>query len=473
MNADRYEQKGTNGLSIDNHTNRLRAHKDMFPLENVAKPELYEDVFPYSEPPRVEFNDRESPMRTPEQLWMTDTTFRDGQQARPPYTADQIVRIFQYLSDIGGPNGMIRQSEFFLYTAKDREAVEKCKSLGLEYPEITSWVRANKKDFKLAKEIGMKETGILTSVSDYHIFKKISKTREQAIDLYIRIVQDALDVGILPRCHFEDITKADFYGFVLPYAQKLMELSNESKTPIKIRICDTLGVAVPYTGTALPLSIPGLAYGLNYLAGVPSSQLEWHGHNDFGFATINAVTAWLYGCSVVNGTAFGFGERTGNLDLFQAAIHYWRLKGSSNGMNLEAIVNLKDYFKNDIKTSIPNNHPLTGGDAFSTAAGVHIDGLLKGGIEGKEGIMYLPMDPKIVGAKVDVKINDTSGTAGIAYKINELLGLANGAGVKKDNPGVKMISQDVADAYAKGRISLFSDTEIRELIEKYRNNLFI
>ncbi len=82
----------------------------------------------------------------------------------------QIVKIYDYLHELGGPKGKIRQSEFFLYSKKDRDAVYKCMERGYKFPEVTSWIRASKKDFKLVKDIGMKETGILVSCSDYHIF---------------------------------------------------------------------------------------------------------------------------------------------------------------------------------------------------------------------------------------------------------------------------------------------------------------
>ena len=75
------------------------------------------------------------------------------------------------LSMLGGPAGIIRQSEFFLYNKKDREAVEKCLALGHRYPEITGWIRAKRGDFRLVKQIGLKETGMLTSCSDFHIFQ--------------------------------------------------------------------------------------------------------------------------------------------------------------------------------------------------------------------------------------------------------------------------------------------------------------
>ena len=72
------------------------------------------------------------------------------------------------------------------------------------------------------------------------------------------VVRAALEAGVRPRCHFEDITRADFYGFCVPFAQALMDLSAESGVPIKIRLCDTLGFGVPYPAAALPRSVPKL-----------------------------------------------------------------------------------------------------------------------------------------------------------------------------------------------------------------------
>ena len=118
-------------------------------------------------------------MNMPDEIWITDTTFRDGQQSRPPYTVKQIVDLFDLIHKLGGSKGLIRQCEFFLYSDKDKEAVRKCLDRGYKYPEVTGWIRAVKSDFKLVKEMGLKETGILCSASDYHIYLKLNKTRNR------------------------------------------------------------------------------------------------------------------------------------------------------------------------------------------------------------------------------------------------------------------------------------------------------
>jgi isopropylmalate/homocitrate/citramalate synthase len=84
-----------------------------------------------------------------------------------------MVHIYDLMSRLSGPNGVIRQSEFFLYTKHDRETLDRCRALGHDYPECTGWIRAFKGDFRLVKEANLKETGILTSCSDYHIFHKL------------------------------------------------------------------------------------------------------------------------------------------------------------------------------------------------------------------------------------------------------------------------------------------------------------
>ena len=191
-----------NRLVVTNEkTNLLELEEHMYHLVDVDKPNVFRNLFPYEEVPKIAFNERIVPHNMPKDIWITDTTFRDGQQSREPYTTEQIVTIYDYLHRLSGPNGLIRQSEFFLYSKKDRDAVYKCLERGYRFPEVTSWIRANKKDFELVKDIGLKETGILVSCSDYHIFYKMKKTRKQAMDQYLSVVRDCLEIGVSPRCH--------------------------------------------------------------------------------------------------------------------------------------------------------------------------------------------------------------------------------------------------------------------------------
>ncbi len=437
----------------------LEEHNYKPSLQDVENPNLHRQVFTYGKIPKTAFNMRHVPMECPKDLYISDTTFRDGQQAMQPFDVKDIVELYKKLHRLGGKNGMIRQSEFFLYSDKDKEAVKKCLDLGYEFPEVTSWIRASEKDFELVKEFGIRETGILVSCSDYHIFKKMNMTRKQAMDKYLGIVKMALDKGIVPRCHFEDITRADYFGFVVPFAIELMKLSRESGIPIKIRACDTMGYGVTYPGTSLPRSVQGIIYGFRYYAEVPSEQLEWHGHNDFYKAVTNSATAWLYGCSTVNATLLGIGERTGNTPLEAMAIEYTSLRGTSNGMNLEVISEIADYFEDEMGYRIPPQTPFVGKNFNVTKAGIHADGMLK-----DQEIYNIFDTQKILGRAPRVVVDAFSGLAGIAYWIDTFYELPTEAKIDKKDELVAKIKELVDKQYAGGRTTAISDGELDAMV---------
>jgi len=442
-------------VTMNEKNNLLEIEEHMYILDDVAKPNVFRNMFPYSEIPKIPFNDRIVPHNMPKDIWITDTTFRDGQQSRAPYTTEQIVTIYDYLHRLGGPNGMIRMSEFFLYSKKDRDAVYKCMERGYEFPEITSWIRASKEDFKLVKQLGMKETGILVSCSDYHIFLKLKMTRRQAMEHYLSVVKDCLDEGIAVRCHLEDITRADIYGFVVPFCLELMKLAESYKLPVKIRACDTMGYGVNYPGAVIPRSVPGIIYALHTHAGVPHEWLEWHGHNDFYKAVVNSTTAWLYGCSAINTSLFGIGERTGNTPLEAMIFEYAQLKGNLNGMDTTVITELAEYYQKEIGYEIPPRTPFVGKNFNVTRAGIHADGLLK-----NEEIYNIFDTEKFLNRPVVCAISNTSGLAGIAHWINSTYHLSGDKTVDKSSDLVHVLKAWVDEEYANGRVTVMTDDEM-------------
>ena len=459
-------------LEFSNQTNLLMQSKYKYELQDVEEPNLYRELFDYKAIPKVAFNNRVVPVNMPKEIWMTDTTFRDGQQSVSPFTPRQIEHLFKLESRLGGPKGLVRQSEFFLYTDKDREALERCQNLGLRFPEITTWIRANEKDFELVKAAGVRETGILVSCSDYHIFKKMHLTRRQALEKYLGIIKKALDKGIVPRCHFEDITRADFYGFVLPFAEQLMNLSQESGIPIKVRACDTMGYGVHYPGAALPRSVPGIIYGLNHYAQIPSEQLEWHGHNDFYKVVTNAGTAWLYGCASINCSLLGIGERTGNCPLEAMAVEYQSLRGTTDGMDLTAITEIAEYMEREIGIEISPRQPFVGRHFNVTRAGIHADGMLK-----DEEIYNIFDTAAILNRPAAVAVDSHSGLAGITHWMNSYFRLTGKHTMEKHDPLVAAVKDQVDALFAAGRNTVMGDEELEIMVrnadqDRYERLLF-
>lgn len=440
-------------------TNLLQLEEHFYQLNDVTEPNVFRNLFPYDEVPKIAFNDRIVPHNMPEEIWITDTTFRDGQQSRAPYTAEQIVKIYDYLHRLGGPNGKIRQSEFFLYSKKDRDAVYKCLERGYQFPEVTSWIRANKKDFQLVKDIGLRETGILVSCSDYHIFYKMRMTRREAMNQYLSVIRECLETGISPRCHLEDITRSDIYGFVIPFCLELMKLMEEYQIPIRIRACDTMGYGVNFAGAVIPRSVQGIIYGLTTHAGVPSELIEWHGHNDFYKAVTNSTTAWLYGASGVNCSLFGIGERTGNTPLEAMVFEYAQLRGTLDGMDTTVITELAEYFEKELGYVMPDRTPFCGKNFNVTRAGIHADGLLK-----NEEIYNIFDTEKFLNRPVLVSVSNTSGLAGIAHWMNTYYHLEGERAVDKNSELVHLVKEKVDQQYDDGRVTVMTDAELTEMI---------
>ena len=418
-NGERNMEMDNRSVRLNKKSNLLKLDEYMYPLVDTDKPNVFRNLFPYEEVPKIAFNDRIVPHEMPEDIWITDTTFRDGQQSRTPYSTDQIVHIYDAFHRLGGPKGIIRQCEFFLYSKKDRDAVYKCMEKGYKFPAITSWIRASKKDFELVKEIGLKETGILVSCSDYHIFYKMKMTRKQALEHYLGVVRECLETGISPRCHLEDITRSDIYG-------------------------------------------------LKEHAGVPSELLEWHGHNDFYKAVNNSTTAWLYGASAVNSALFGIGERTGNTPLEAMVFEYAQLRGTLDGMDTTVITELAEYYEKEIGYHIPERTPFVGKNFNVTRAGIHADGLLK-----NEEIYNIFDTDKLLNRPVLVAVSNTSGLAGIAHWMNTYYRLKGDKAVDKKSPLVEEVKKWVDKEYETGRVTAITDSELEKVIKESSEKLGI
>jgi citrate (Re)-synthase len=420
--------------------------------------EYFRETFPYSLPPLTRFDAEAVPLDPAPAIWITDTTFRDGQQSRAPYTPEQIADLYALLARLGGPRGMIRQSEFFLYTEKDRRAVELCREKGLRYPEITGWIRASLDDYELVRAAGLRETGILASISDYHVYRKMRSDRRTVLDGYLRVVEAALADGVVPRVHLEDATRADVHAVVVPFVRQLMELGREAGIQVKVRYPDTLGVGVPHPNAALPRGIPRLTAALRHEAGVPAEALEFHGQNDLDSIIPNAVSAWLYGAAANNGTLLGIGERSGNTPIESLVFWLISLTGDAQGMDTLALTDIAEYYRS-IGEPVDVRLPFVGENFNVTRAGVHADGLIK------DEEIYNPFDTTLLlGRPPRVAITDKSGTAGLLLWMRDHRPRL-AAGLSKRDPRVRRLNETIVESFSSGRVTSLADDEVGALVD--------
>jgi isopropylmalate/homocitrate/citramalate synthase len=291
-------------------------------MPDPAEPELFEQAFPRDGFPVYDW--AEWPAELPPAVWTTETTHRDGQQGGLPLTVEQGIRIYELQCAFTGTSGALRQAEFFVYREADRRMLEAAlERHGDGAPvEPTTWIRASAKDAGLVREIGVRETGMLASASDYHTFHKFTPGgRRTAAASYLDAVRVVLDAGLRPRLHLEDATRAP-REFVLPFVEAVQEVASgyADVGPPKFRICDTMGLGLPYEHVAWPRSVPKQVRALREM-GVAAEELEFHPHNDTHLVVANCLAALQAGCAAVNGTLLGKGERTGNAPLEAVLLH--------------------------------------------------------------------------------------------------------------------------------------------------------
>ena len=412
---------------------------------------------------------------------ITDTTLRDGAQDSrlAIFPNEAKVKYFDLLHKLDNGTGVIDCVETFIYQKRDLWVLEEILSRGYEYPRVTTWTRAVPKDIKDLVTFSngrLKETGMLASSSDHHIFDKLRfHSKEEAIEKYLQPIMTAYDSGILPRVHLEDTTRADIYGWVLPFMQRVLRETNGTA---KFRICDTIGMGSPDPFAALPMGVPRLTRLLKDETG---AELEYHGHNDFGMATANSLSFWEYGGTKVNCVFGGLGERSGNTSLEQVLTNYVRIYGDP-GFNLHALAEIADLIDNEVRV-LPQNAPIVG-DVFSSQAGLHQTGLHRQQ-EAEGGYIYLAYDPLEVGRGEQElqRVGHLSGMDGIISLLNKEHQKRTGqsGGYAATNRSIKYVYDKVHEAYdgrfdegngtyVDWRRTFFSAEELYDLAQEYERD---
>lgn len=425
-------------------------------LIDVATPQLFRDAYPDHDFPRIAWTDR--PANLPRQAWTTETTHRDGQQGGLPLTTEQGLRIYDLMCAFTRQSGAIRQAEFFVYHPSDRAMLEGAldRFRGGAPVEPTTWIRANRKDAQLVGSLGVRETGMLASASDYHTFHKFSPGgRVQAATTYLDAVRAVLDAGLKPRLHLEDATRAP-REFVLPFAHAVLEAAapyGDAQRP-KFRVCDTMGVGLPFEQVDWPRSVPRIIQEL-LAAGLRPEDLEFHPHNDTHLVVANCLAAVMAGCSAINGTLLGKGERTGNAPIEGVLLHligmgyYGAAKPDFKALN--ELVALYDA----MGQGVPPKYPLYGRDAHRTRAGIHADGL------NKYWPMYAPFDvPGLVGRPLELSLTKDSGIAGLIFLIKAHTGVE----LAKSDPRLIALHNEIASDFDRGRQTAVEWEELEQRV---------
>ncbi len=402
----------------------------------------------YEEMPKIK-------LENSEEIMLSDSTIRDGSQMPGiVMTKEHRLAVYEYLHRIG-----IEKLECFLYNKRDKEVAREMLNKGYEFPVVTAWSRAVKEDIDLVLSIdGINETGILMSVSDTHIFDKLRlKSREEAKAKYLDVLDYALEHGLNVRCHLEDITRADFNGFVLPFTKEIIDRSPNAI----IRICDTLGMGIPFPDAELPYGIPKM---IKELKRIGVKNIETHTHDDFGLGVANSLAGFWYGANWSNLTFLGIGERAGNSELEKILVFLITRVEGFEKYDARILTEFARYMEKEIRFRIPRNKAIVGENVFAHESGIHTAGVLR------NPFTYEPFPPELVGGKRKLMIGDSSGTEIIRAKVEEVVRELMGLEIKVDKKDKRIlrIFRDIRRLYdEEGRRSAISDDEIKRYVEKY------
>jgi len=318
-------------------------------------------------------------------LIVIDTTLRDGEQsAGVEFSLTQKKHIARALDDLGVD---IIEAGIPIMGKKEQRSIEALLEMSLR-AKILTWNRMHIEDIKASISTGAKEIHISVPSSDLHIQKKLGKTRQGLIETYTSVLDYARSAGLNVSIGAEDASRADA-GF-------LVELFRIGYTMgvRRIRYADTVSSLSPFTAyEAINHLVEGLCEALELSKGdlLNNLDIDFHGHNDLGMRTANALGAFKAGASIISCSVNGLGERAGNTPLEEIVLALHLIEDIPTQIKSDKIMGISELVERYSGRKMQQSKPIVGELVFSHEAGIHVDGLKK------DRRIYTYLDPAILG----------------------------------------------------------------------------
>ncbi|MBN1162691.1 hypothetical protein JXA34_03030 [Patescibacteria group bacterium] len=345
-----------------------------------------------------------------------DTSLRDGLQdpsIRQPSLEEKIKLIDLMDSvgvdaaDIGFPVNSKSHKNEVIETAKHIKE----KNLGIE---VCVLARTQKKDIEAAIEVSQKAqipVEVITIVGSSKVRHFVENWNLDQVKKWIKecitlALKNNLEVNFLT----EDGTRTE-PGMLTDLYKYAIDLGAS-----KVTIADTVGFATPYaTKKIIEL------FKKDILKKNKDITLDWHGHNDRDFGTINALEAFESGADRAHVCILGIGERAGNTAMEPLLVNM-KMMGMANGKNLRELPQLSMYASNIFNINIPQNMPIVGEYVHTTSVGIHASAILKARNMYREDLantVYSGVNPQYVGLKTEIFVGPLSGRANVIYVLRK------------------------------------------------------
>jgi homocitrate synthase NifV len=319
-------------------------------------------------------------------LYIVDTTLRDGEQTPGvAFSAVQKAEMAISLSDLGVD---IIEIGIPAMGKDEIDAIQKIADQNIPSALLT-WNRMLKKDIDASLLTGVKNVHLSIPASFIQIEKKLHKTPGEVLLQTFEVVDYAIGKGCSVSIGAEDASRADD-KFLL----KLYEVALSAGAS-RLRYADTLGVLDPFNVYKIVKKIK-----TNLCA-----DIDFHGHNDFGLATANALAAFKGGAQYISCSINGLGERAGNTAMEEIVMALIYMTKCEVNIKTHGFVQISEMVEKYSKKCLSTNKPVVGKEVFSHESGIHIDGLLK------DIRTYTHLDPALLGRDNQFVLGKHSGKA--------------------------------------------------------------
>jgi len=351
---------------------------------------------------------------------LIDSTLREGAQAFGIYLSGGAKRRMAELLAAAGVDemecGWIGQDGLADFLAWARATLPRPSVGG---PALAVWCPCRVADVRAAAALA--EAGLIDRVSvgapgsAAHREKRLGLSRAEMTARVRTVVAAARDLGLnYVSVGLEDISRAD--------PDEALELGRAAAAAgaARVRLADTVGVLTPLAAAEL---VRRFAESLP----VP---VAFHGHNDLGMATANAVTALSCGAAFADVSALGLGERAGIARLEEVAAWLSLRSGRAYAAryDLSKLRALSLLAAQAAKTQLERNRPVVGSDIFATESGLHVHGVLR------DPALFEPFAPERVGAARRVAVGAKSGAAAVDAAAAAALDAAARQGLRPGQP---------------------------------------
>ena len=425
----------------------------------------------YKQYQNVELKERKWPSNliTKAPIWCS-VDLRDGNQAlRNPMSLEKKMEFFNLLVEMGYKEieiGFPAASQIeFDFT---RHLIE--NNLIPEDVTIQILTQARRelieKSFEALKGAKKAVVHLYNSTSIAQRRVVFNKSKQEVIDLAVegtKIIKEL--TREYPETKFTlEYSPESFSGTELDYALEICDaVVKEWKPTIEDKVILNLPTTVEmYTPNIYADQIEWFS---NNIKNRECIILSSHPHNDRGTAVATAELAMLAGIDRIEGTLFGNGERTGNVDLVTLGLNLYT-QGIDPEIDFGKIDNIVDIYEDCTEMIIPERQPYAGELVYTAYSGSHQDAINKGLVDYKDGgyweVPYLPIDPKDVGRNYEalIRINAQSGKGGIAFIMQNYYGFTIPKFMQKD---LSLVIQNIADKSAK-------EVNAETILEAFKDN---